>query len=108
MQCAIGGTDHDTVGIPAHPTWAFVARFAFLTAIATDASGNLYLTDSINQNIRKITPEGVVTMVAGKRGLTGNTVGTPDGAMNRPTGLAFDQNGILCVTSSNGVLKLQL
>jgi sugar lactone lactonase YvrE len=157
-----GGLDISSGGGYADGTLA-QARFAFLTAIATDASGNLYLTDSINQNIRKITPEGVVTTlagqtgiagdadgqggaatfngpqaiavdksgnvyvantmnnlirrispggvvttVAGKRGLTGNTVGTPDGAMNRPTGLAFDQDGILCVTSSNGVFKLQL
>jgi len=139
------------------------ASFGYLISIAIDASGNLYLTDSLNHNVRKITPAGVVTTlagttgvagdadgqgsaasfngphgialdkagnvyvadtennlirristsgevttVAGKRGLTGNTLGAFDGALNRPMGLAFDADGALLVTSANGVFKLPL
>ena len=42
------------------------ARFTAPYAIAIDGSGNLYVTEMGNNNcIRKITPEGVVTTVAG-------------------------------------------
>jgi sugar lactone lactonase YvrE len=41
-----------------------LARFAFPSALAIDASGNLYVADTENHNIRKVTPTGVVTTIA--------------------------------------------
>ena len=44
------------------------ARFGQATGITRDAAGNLYVADSGNAVIRKVTPDGVVTTVAGKPG----------------------------------------
>jgi sugar lactone lactonase YvrE len=49
------------------------ARFYYLEGVATDIAGNVYVADSGNHTIRKITPAGVVTTLAGTAGLTGPT-----------------------------------
>jgi voltage-gated potassium channel Kch len=52
------------------------ARFTFPTGIAADAAGNLYVGDSGNFTIRKVTSAGVVTTLAGTGGLAGSADGT--------------------------------
>ncbi len=47
------------------------ARFASPRGIAIDGKDNLYVADEANSNIRKITPEGVVTTLAGTAGKSG-------------------------------------
>ncbi|MEK9885130.1 MAG: hypothetical protein VW442_10720 [Acidimicrobiaceae bacterium] len=79
-------------------TGAF-ARFNFPEAVAVDENGNLYVADSNNHAIRKITPAGVVTTLAGTAGATGSTDGTgSDARFNGPLGIAVDENGNLYVT----------
>lgn len=51
------------------------ARFAYLMGVATDRSGNVYLCDAGNQTIRKITPSGMVTTLAGTAGVGGSQDG---------------------------------
>lgn len=48
------------------------ARFNNPRAIAVDPNGNLYVADSGNHTIRKITPEGAVTTLAGLAGSRGS------------------------------------
>ncbi|MBO9540923.1 hypothetical protein J7643_10070 [bacterium] len=86
------------------------ATFNNPNAVRLDASGNLYLADSDNRTIRKITPNGVVTTLAGKVGVTSSVDGRgPEATFRFPFGLALDAWGNLYVTDSNShcIRKLQ-
>ncbi|MBU2604175.1 MAG: cell wall-binding repeat-containing protein [Actinobacteria bacterium] len=64
------------------------ARFSFPTDVAVDASGDLYVADYGNHTIRKITPAGNVTTLAGSPGVSGTADGTGLSArFNHPMGL---------------------
>ena len=74
------------------------ARFSSPGYEALDAAGNLYVSDGLNNTIRKITPSGVVSTFAGSPGVAGSLDGTGTAArFNAPTGLAFDSAGNLYV-----------
>ncbi|MBX3738196.1 MAG: immunoglobulin domain-containing protein [Candidatus Didemnitutus sp.] len=77
------------------------ARFNRPRGLALDASGNLYVGDTYNHTIRKITPAGVVTTVAGLAGSPGLTDGPGNLArLNSPGGLAIDQSGNIYLADS--------
>jgi len=48
------------------------AAFNSATGVATDSVGSVYVADTGNDTIRKITPEGVVSTFAGTAGMTGS------------------------------------
>ncbi len=74
------------------------ARFNFPSGVALDASGNAYVTDTGNHTIRKVTPSGVVTTLAGMPGASGSADGTGTAAkFNSPENLAADSSGNLYV-----------
>ena len=78
------------------------ARFNFPYMVASDASGNLYLSETGNHTIRKVTPGGVVTTIAGLAGAAGLADGNGAAArFNLPTGLAVDGSGNLFVGDMN-------
>ncbi|MDB5934162.1 MAG: hypothetical protein JWQ01_1506 [Massilia sp.] len=79
-----------------------------IPALATDSKGNLYATDTVNQTIRKITPAGVVTTVAGRVDVSANVAGALPGGLQNPRGVALDRNDDLYVTSGNAVFKITL
>jgi sugar lactone lactonase YvrE len=67
--------------------------------LTVDASGNVYVADLKNYCIRKITPAGVVTTIAG--GLVQTTV------IGSPSGMAIDAKGNVYITDQNGrILEL--
>jgi sugar lactone lactonase YvrE len=74
------------------------ARFNIPTGIATDLASNVYVVESPDNTIRKITPAGVVTTLAGTAGVQGSADGTGASAQfNGPTGIAADSTGNLYV-----------
>lgn len=70
------------------------ASFNNPTGVAVDTAGNVYVADTVNQLIRKITPAGVVSTLAGTVGVVGSANGTGTAAsFNVPTGVAVDTAG---------------
>lgn len=66
--------------------------------LTIDASGNLFVAERSGQKIRKITPDGTVSTVAGS-GLAGNTDGPGATArFNQPAGIAVGASGFLYVS----------
>ncbi len=75
------------------------AGFFHPTGVAVDGFGNVYVTDSGNGTIRKITPAGAVTTIAGVVGVGGTTDGTGGGALfDYPYGIMIGGTGNLYVT----------
>ena len=71
-------------------------------AIATDTSGNFYVADAGYNVIRKITPLGIISTVAGNgtKGSTGNGGTATAAALNNPMGVAADRFGNIFVSES--------
>ncbi len=79
-----------------------VARFNQPRGIAVDGAGVLYVADTNNHTIRKITAGGVVTTLAGLAGTSGNTDGTGSAArFSGPRGVAVDSAGAVYVADTN-------
>lgn len=85
------------------------ARFADPFGTATDSAGNVYIADASNNVIRKITPAGTVTTLAGTAGTAGSTDGTGAAALfNGPRGITTDSAGNVYVgdTYNNTIRKI--
>jgi streptogramin lyase len=81
------------------------ARFFVPSDVAVDSAGNVYVTDSNNYTIRKISPTGITTTVAGTAGLAGILLGaTPRFAL--PRGLAIAGDSIIII-DTNAILLLR-
>ncbi|MBI5423437.1 MAG: immunoglobulin domain-containing protein [Opitutae bacterium] len=88
---------------------ALDARFNHPTGVAADLAGNLYVADTGNHTIRKITPQGVVSTFAGKSGESGAADGTGSAArFNAPRGVGVDADGYVYVadTGNHTIRKL--
>ena len=69
-----------------------IARFTFPNALAVDSANNIYVADTGNHTIRKITPARVVSTFAGLAGSPGSANGTGSAArFNFPSGVAVDR-----------------
>lgn len=84
------------------------ARFYYPQGVAVDGSGNLFVVDSGNCTVRKITKAGVVSTLAGTVGVYGGVDGTGTAAQfDYPTGIVVRQNGDLYVASGyNGCVRI--
>ena len=70
------------------------ASFKMPFSIALDSTGNIFVADTGNHTIRKVSASGVVTTLAGIGGLTGSADGAgSDARFNEPSGVAVDGVG---------------
>jgi sugar lactone lactonase YvrE len=81
------------------------ARFNWPFGIALDKDGNLYVTDSFNHKIRKITPDGIVSTLAGSTGGYKDGAGT-NAQFGSPMDVATDGGGNVYVTDGNRIRKV--
>lgn len=73
-------------------------RFYYPTDVGYDAAGNLYVADLYNRTVRKVSPTGVVTTLAGVPGQDGTSDGQGAAArFNSPGSLAVDPSGVVYV-----------
>jgi sugar lactone lactonase YvrE len=77
------------------------ARFNGVSAIAFDAAGNAYVADTANNTVRKITPAGSVSTLAGLAGNAGSVDGIgPLARFSGPAGIALDAAGFIYVADT--------
>src|SRR5262245_25240167 len=78
------------------------ARFNGPSAAAVDTAGYVYVADTENCTIRKVTPAGEVTTLVGLAGSPGSADGTGSAArFNFPFGVAVDSSGNVCVADTD-------
>ena len=81
------------------------ASFAGPAGVAVDTAGNVYVADNNNHLIRKISPAGVVTTLAGTVGAAGSTNATgTDAKFRSPNGVAVDTVGNVYVADTSNHL----
>jgi len=85
------------------------AQFSTPQGMAVDASGNLYVADHYNHLIRKITPEGVVSTLAGTAGTKGDRdgAGTSKALFHYPSDVAVDAEGNVYVADRNNHRRIR-
>ncbi len=86
---------------------ADLARFVVPAGIAVDRAGNVYVCDYGNRTIRKITPGGDVSTLAGRAGRQGSADGIgPAAEFSGPLAIAVDEAGNLYVSDANTIRKI--
>lgn len=82
------------------------ASFKDPAGIAVDATGNVYVADTGNSRIRKVTPTGVVTTLAGSGTATYANGSGASASFAVPEGVAVDATGIVYVADTdNGCIR---
>jgi len=92
-----------TIGFSGDGGPAISAQIGVLSAVAVDAAGNLYISDTTNHRIRKVTVNGVISTVVGDGGITpsGGDGGPATSAqINGALGLALDAAGNLYIADA--------
>jgi sugar lactone lactonase YvrE len=71
--------------------------------IAVDAKGNLFIADASNNRVRRVTPDGIITTVAGNgaSGKAGDGGPATAAQLEHPQGVAVDAKGNLYIADSN-------
>lgn len=82
------------------------ARFDSPEGVGVDAAGNVYVADTGNHTIRRVTPDGVVTTIAGQAGKEGTVDGAATEArFSSPRAIAADRSGTVYV-ADHGIRRI--
>lgn len=82
---------------------AVLASLALPNGIAFDSSGNMFIADTGNQVVRKVTTSGVISTVAGNNysAYSGDGAAATSASLSYPSGVAFDSAGKLYIADTN-------
>jgi uncharacterized protein (TIGR03437 family) len=97
-----------TYGFSGDGGQAALAELAGPEAVAVDGAGDLFIADTYNGRIRKVTPNGIITTVAGNgdAGYAGDGGQALNAEIARPVGVAVDGLGnIFILDSTNSVVR---
>lgn len=85
------------------------AQFKKARGIAIDKAGNIFVADTGNAVIRKISPDGSVSIVAGQLGKKGTLAGALPATLTAPRDVAIDpRNGHLLVSDTGAILEISI
>jgi len=106
----VAGNHQSGAGYSGDGGQATSARINNPISIALDGAGNLYIADNYNQVIRKVTPAGFISTVAGNQasgpGYGGDGGQATSAQLNYPDGVAVDSSGNLYIAdSTNNVIR---
>ncbi len=82
---------------------ALMAQIDTPGGVAMDTAGNLYIADSANHRIRKMTPGGVIATIAGNGtpGFSGDGKAAVNAQLDGPSGVAVDPGGTIYIADTN-------
>ena len=81
------------------------AALNYPSSVAADTSGNIFFTDPFNARIRKVTPAGIISTVAGNGagGFSGDGGPATQAGLFFPFGVAVDSSGNLFIADTDNV-----
>ncbi len=95
-------TGNGTPGYNGDNIAAVSAELSLPNGVAVDGAGNLYIADTNNSRIRKVTPDGTITTVAGNGtpGYNGDNIAATSAELYWPSGVAVDGAGTLYIADT--------
>jgi len=90
MITTVAGTN--SMGFSGDGGAAINAQLYDPSGVAFDAAGNLYIADTVNNRIRKVDTNGIISTIAGTNsaGYSGDSGAAVNAKLNGPSGVAFD------------------
>jgi uncharacterized protein (TIGR03437 family) len=101
----VAGTGHQ--GYTGDGGLAVSAQLGYPEGVAVDAAGNLYITDTLNYAIRKVSPAGTIATIAGNgaAGYSGDGGAASQAQLTFPTGIAVDNSGNVYFSDAGAAVR---